>query len=126
MVCGDCGSPMFPMSRSNLKEAYRCGEYHKRGVKACTSHHIRVEVLDAVVKEYLRMIRDTSTEMIERLQQTIAEEESHLQTTNNTLEQLEEMIADTKAEKRLSYDSAHATLPESQIRKMIFRKPMMS
>ena len=28
MVCGDCGSPMFPMSRSNLKEAYRCGTYH--------------------------------------------------------------------------------------------------
>ncbi len=100
MVCGDCGSPMFPMSRSDLKEAYRCGEYHKRGLKGCTSHHIRVDTLDAIMKAYLQMVRDTSSEMIENLQETIAEEEKHIQTTNNTLEQLEEMIDDTKAEKK--------------------------
>ncbi len=100
MVCGDCGSPMFPMSRNDLKEAYRCGEYHKRGLKGCTSHHIRVDTLDAIVKAYLQMVRDTSSEMIEKLQQTIAEEEKQIQTTNTTLEQLEEMIDDTKAEKK--------------------------
>ena len=91
---------MFPLSRSDLKEAYHCGEYHKRGLKGCTSHHIRVETLDAIVKEYLRLVRDTSSEMIEQLQQTIAEEESQIRNTNNTLESLEEMIADTKAEKK--------------------------
>ena len=100
MVCGDCGSPMFPMSRSDLKEAYRCGEYHKRGLKGCTSHHIRVDTLDAIVKAYLQMVRDTSSEMIDDLQETIAEEEKQIQTTNKTLEQLEEMIDDTKAEKK--------------------------
>ena len=100
MVCGDCGSPMFPMSRSDLKEAYRCGEYHKRGLKGCTSHHIRVDTLDAIVKTYLQMVRDTSSEMIDDLQETIAEEEKQIQTTNTTLEQLEEMIDDTKAEKK--------------------------
>lgn len=100
MVCGDCGSPMFPMSRSDLKEAYRCGEYHKRGLKGCTSHHIRVDTLDAIVKAYLQMVRDTSSEMIENLQETIAEEEKQIQTTNNTLEQIEEMIDDAKAEKK--------------------------
>ena len=100
MVCGDCGSPMFPMSRSDIKEAYRCGEYHKRGLKGCTSHHIRVDTLDAIVKAYLQMVRDTSSEMIDDLQETIAEEEKQIQTTNNTLEQLEEMIDDTKAEKK--------------------------
>ena len=100
MVCGDCGSPMFPMSRSDLKEAYRCGEYHKRGLKGCTSHHIRVDTLDAIVKAYLQMVRDTSSEMIDNLQETIAEEEKQIQTTSNTLEQLEEMIDDTKAEKK--------------------------
>lgn len=100
MVCGDCGSPMFPMSRSDLKEAYRCGEYHKRGLKGCTSHHIRVDTLDAIVKAYLQMVRDTSSEMIDDLQETIAEEEKQIQTTNTTLEQLEEMIDDTKAEKK--------------------------
>ena len=100
MVCGDCGSPMFPMSRSDLKEAYRCGEYHKRGLKGCTSHHIRVDTLDAIVKAYLQMVRDTSSEMIENLQETIAEEEKQIQTTSNTLEQIEEMIDDARAEKK--------------------------
>lgn len=100
LVCGDCGSPMFPMSRSDLKEAYRCGEYHKRGLKGCTSHHIRVDTLDAIVKAYLQMVRDTSSEMIENLQETIAKEEKQIQTTNNTLEQIEEMIDDAKAEKK--------------------------
>lgn len=52
------------------------------------------------MKTYLQMVRDTSSEMIEKLQDTIAEEESQIQTTNNTLDQLEEMIADTKAEKK--------------------------
>ena len=100
LVCGDCGSPMFPMSRSDLKEAYRCGEYHKRGLKGCTSHHIRVDTLDAIVKAYLQMVCDTSSEMIENLQETIAKEEKQIQTTNNTLEQIEEMIDDAKAEKK--------------------------
>ncbi len=98
--CGDCGSPMFPLTRSDLKEGYRCGEYHKRGIKGCTSHHVRADTLDAIVKAYLQMVRDTSSDMIEKLQETIAEEESHIKTTNTTLEQLEEMIADSKAEKK--------------------------
>ena len=98
--CGDCGSPMFPLTRPDLKEGYRCGEYHKRGLKGCTSHHVRADTLDAIVKAYLQMVRDTSSEMIEKLQETIAEEESHIKTTNTTLEQLEDMIADTKAEKK--------------------------
>jgi NADH pyrophosphatase NudC (nudix superfamily) len=43
LFCGDCGSPMFAMSRRDLKDAYRCGTYHRRGLKGCTSHHIRVD-----------------------------------------------------------------------------------
>ena len=31
LSCGDCGSPMFAMSRQDLRDAYRCGGYHKRG-----------------------------------------------------------------------------------------------
>ena len=30
LFCGDCGSPMFAMSRSDLEPAYTCGTYHKR------------------------------------------------------------------------------------------------
>ena len=46
LVCGDCGSPMFAMSRSDLKSAYTCGTYHRRGREGCTSHHIRVDKLE--------------------------------------------------------------------------------
>lgn len=31
LVCGDCGSPMFAMSRGDLAPAYTCGTYHRRG-----------------------------------------------------------------------------------------------
>ncbi|MCD8108506.1 MAG: recombinase family protein [Clostridiales bacterium] len=34
LFCGDCGSPMFSMSRPDLAPAYICGTYHKRGKKA--------------------------------------------------------------------------------------------
>lgn len=41
------------MSRPDLAPAYTCGTYHKRGLKGCTSHHIRVDVLDTVLKNML-------------------------------------------------------------------------
>lgn len=53
LFCGECGSPMFSMSRPDLAPAYTCGTYHKRGLKGCTSHHIRVDVLDTVLKNML-------------------------------------------------------------------------
>ena len=40
LECGDCGSPMFAMSRRDLAPAYTCGTYHRRGLAGCTSHHI--------------------------------------------------------------------------------------
>ena len=36
LFCGDCGSPMFSMSRSDIAPAYTCGTYHKRGLKGPT------------------------------------------------------------------------------------------
>ena len=50
LVCGDCGSPMFAMSRGDLKSAYTCGTYHRRGRAGCTSHHIRTDKLDELLK----------------------------------------------------------------------------
>lgn len=37
LECGDCGSPMFAMSRRDLRPAYTCGTYHRRGLSGCTS-----------------------------------------------------------------------------------------
>jgi len=98
LVCGDCGSPMFAMSRSDLRDAYRCGTYHKRGLKACTSHHIRVDKLDEVVKLYIQMVRDNSSEMLEQLNEDLKRQQEELQETNRSEENLEEVLLDLQEE----------------------------
>lgn len=98
LFCGDCGSPMFAMSRSDLKDAYRCGEYHKRGLKACTSHHIRVDRLDEVVKAYVRKVQENSASMLERLNADLAGEEEDVEETERAAEHLEEILADLQEE----------------------------
>ncbi len=98
LFCGDCGSPMFAMSRSDLKDAYRCGEYHKRGLKACTSHHIRVDKLDEVVKAYVRKVKDSSSEMLARLNADLAREDEDIEETERSAEHLTEVLADLQEE----------------------------
>lgn len=101
MVCGDCGSPMFPMSRSNLKEAYRCGTYHKRGLKGCTSHHIRADVLDSVVKAYLQNVRNTSSAMIEKLQNSVRGEANVIKSNIEIITALENQLEEAKEERKM-------------------------
>lgn len=98
LFCGDCGSPMFAMSRPNLKDAYRCGEYHKRGLKACTSHHIRVDRLDEVVKAYVRKIKENSAAMLERLNADLAKEREDVDEAERSAEHLGEVLADLQEE----------------------------
>ena len=101
MVCGDCGSPMFPMSRSNLKEAYRCGTYHQRGLKGCTSHHIRADVLDSAVKAYLQNVRNTSSAMIEKLQNSIRGEANVIKNNVEIITALENQLEEAKEERKM-------------------------
>lgn len=101
MVCGDCGSPMFPMSRSNLKEAYRCGTYHQRGLKGCTSHHIRADVLDSAVKAYLQNVRNTSSAMIEKLQNSIRGESNVIKNNVEIITALENRLEEAKEERKM-------------------------
>ena len=98
LVCGDCGSPMFAMSRSDLAPAYTCGTYHRRGRKGCTSHHIRVETLDALVKDYVRKVRDNSSTMLERLNADLEKEQTDIAETKRTEENLEASLLDKQEE----------------------------
>lgn len=101
MECGDCGSPMFPMSRADLPDAYRCGAYHTRGLKACTSHHTRVDMLDETVKEYLTEIRMTSADMIEKLQKAIAGEKDAINSNRNTVNILQKQLDEAREERKI-------------------------
>lgn len=98
LFCGDCGSPMFAMSRPDLKDAYRCGEYHKRGLKACTSHHIRVDRLDEVMKAYLRKVREHSSAMLDRLNADLVREQEDVAETERSAEHLDEILGDLQEE----------------------------
>lgn len=89
------------MSRKDLKDAYRCGKYHQRGLRGCTSHHIRADVLDGVLKAYLQNIRDTSANMIGKLQKAIEGESDAVKNTRETIDILEDQLADAKEEKKM-------------------------
>ncbi|MBQ1648571.1 MAG: recombinase family protein, partial [Bacteroidales bacterium] len=98
LVCGDCGEPMFAMSRPDIKDAYRCGSYHRRGLKACTSHHIRVDKLDEILKLYLQKVKENSAAMIEKLNADLAKEDEDIHEADRSEENLEEVLLDLKEE----------------------------
>ncbi len=98
LECGDCGSPMFAMSRRDIKDAYRCGEYHKRGLKACTSHHIRVDKLDEMLKIYVQKVKDNSAAMLDRLNADLEKEAEDVAETEQSAANLEAVLADLQEE----------------------------
>ena len=98
LECGDCGSPMFAMSRRDIKDAYRCGTYHRRGLKGCTSHHIRVDKLDELVKLYVQKVKDNSAAMLERLNADLAREQEDVAETQRAAENLEATLLDLQEE----------------------------
>ena len=98
LLCGDCGAPMFAMSRSDLRDAYRCGAYHRRGLAACTSHHIRVEMLDEVVRGYIRKVKESSADMIVRLNADIEKEAADISESERSAENLEKILAELQDE----------------------------
>ena len=104
LECGDCGSPMFAMSRSDLKPAYTCGTYHRRGLKGCTSHHIRVDRLDELLKSYVQKLMENSASMLEQLNRDLARENDDIaeteQSADHLAEVLDELMEEMKVTKR--------------------------
>lgn len=102
--CGACGSPMFTMSKPSGQDSYRCGLYHRRGLKGCTSHFVKAATLDQVLKMYLHKVRDTSQAMLERLNADIAKQDDDLEETElsaaHLTEVLESLQEELKATKR--------------------------
>ena len=98
LFCGDCGSPMFAMSRSDLEPAYTCGTYHKRGTKGCTSHHIRVDFLDKLLKDYIKIVKINSQDMIDELEKSLAEEGKNVADNDNVLKLLKKQLESSREE----------------------------
>ena len=92
LFCGDCGSPMFSMSRKDLDPAYTCGAYHRRGRKGCTSHHTRVDSLDSILKMYIRKVKQNSAHMIKALEAAIRTEQDSISAGEQTQDALMRQI----------------------------------
>ena len=105
LACGDCGSPLFAMGRSDLAPAYHCGAYHQRGRSACTSHHIRQDTLDALVRAYVRRVRENSAAMLDRLNADLRSERDRLsgpraaESSAQALDQLREELRTAKRQR---------------------------
>ena len=98
LECGDCGAPMFALSRRDLKPAYTCGTYHRRGTAGCTTHHIRVDKLDELVKLYVQKVRDNSAEMLAKLNAELAREPEDVAETERSAVNLEDVLLDAQEE----------------------------
>lgn len=102
LTCGDCGAPMFAMSRRDLQPAYTCGTYHRRGLKGCTSHHIRVDKLDELLKIYVAKVKEHSATMLERLNADLERELEDVAEAEQSAENLEKVLEDLREELRVT------------------------
>lgn len=102
LQCGDCGSPLFAMSRSDLAPAYTCGTYHRRGLKGCTSHHIRVDKLDELLKSYVRKLAENSAEMLKQLNEELKRENDQVAETEQSAGNLAAVLADLTEELKVT------------------------
>ena len=102
LTCGDCGSPMFAMSRSDLQPAYTCGTYHRRGKKGCSSHHIRVDKLDELLKIYVQKVMDSSSAMLDRLNADLASETDDIAETEISADNLAKLQDELKEELKVT------------------------
>ena len=101
LQCGDCGSPMFSMSRSDLRPAYTCGTYHRRGLTGCTAHHIRVDKLDELLKIYVKRVMDHSASMLGQLNTDLAHETEDVVETEQSADNLATIVQELQEELKI-------------------------
>ena len=102
LQCGDCGAPMFAMSRRELRPAYLCGTYHRRGRAGCSSHHIRTDKLDELLKSYVRLVMEHSRALLERLNEDLSHEQEDVEETEVSADRLAEVLADLQEELKVT------------------------
>ena len=98
LFCGDCNSPMFSRSRTDLAPSYICGGYQKNSKGGCTTHHTRVDFLDSVLKDYIRLVKENCKDMITELEKTIATETDSVKESEKVIKLLEGQLASAKEE----------------------------
>ena len=85
-----------------MAPAYTCGTYHRRGLKGCTSHHIRVDRLDELLKSYVRKLADSSAAMLEQLNEELKRENDQVAETEQSADNLAAVLADLTEELKVT------------------------
>lgn len=99
LVCGDCGSPMFSRSTPRMSPSYICGNYHKHGKKYCTAHHTRVDMMDDIVRNYLKKVRCEIIKKADLIHSALeSENQDNPQKRKTTIDSLNDKIAKAQNE----------------------------
>lgn len=67
-------------------------------MKGCTSHHTRVDFLDNVLKDYIKMVKLNSVCMLKELEKSVASEANAVKENNKVIKLLQNKLENTKEE----------------------------
>lgn len=96
LYCGTCGRLMSTRGQTHVAPSYICTTYSKRGRKGCTSHNVRVDLLDSLLKQYIKRIKENSASMIEQLNAAISGEQEAVLAGEKAAASIETQIEKTK------------------------------
>lgn len=88
LFCGDCGAPMFAVSRRDLAPAYTCGTYHRCGTRGCSAHHTRTDRLNRLFMNSLRHEWEQSQSGVERTRAFLTASEDRIRAADTAVENL--------------------------------------
>ena len=103
LFCGDCGERMFSRSRPDLPASYICGTYNRRGLNGCTSHHIRVDFLDSMLKRYISVVRDNASSMIHELEEAIRQQPNREEELGNSISAIDRQLESSQKQLKSLY-----------------------
>ena len=103
LFCGDCGERMFSRSRPDLPASYICGTYNRRGLSGCTSHHVRVDFLDLMLKRYVAFVKDNASSMIHELEETIRQQPDHEEDVGKSISAIDRQLESTQKQLKALY-----------------------
>ena len=70
--------------------------------RGCTSHHIRVDKLDELMKIYIQKVMNHSTNMLTRLNEDLAREQEDVAETEQSADNLAQVLADLQEELKVT------------------------
>lgn len=101
LYCGSCGRLMSTRGQTQVAPSYICTTYSKRGLKGCTAHNVRVDLLDSLLKQYIKRVKESSSSTIEKLNEAISGEQDAIRVGEEAVASIDAQIEKTKEHIRL-------------------------